>query len=360
MPGLTLPPFPDNLPTHPLLVIDYELLKNGDSEEIEKLWKAATELGFWYLKNHGADREVEGMFEMGEETMDLPLDEKLKYEYAEGIETSGYKALGTYATSEYGTPDNVEFINISREDTLAYPKVVHRTYPSTVVAHMEPTIIPFVHKSLAVIDTILSVFEKKLDLPAGTLLKLHAHTDRSGSEARAIKSPPKYRNNSGAVEKEKLSLGAHTDIGSLSFLHNRLGGLQVFPPNSADWQYVRPIPGHAICNIGDALSLFSGGILRSNMHRVVPPPGVQGTYPRWSVVFFCRPGHNIKLNALEESPVVRAALVRKSPEEKEKYKPNVTQGEWYNRRIIKQRASNVKKPEDWYASRGMEHTPNII
>lgn len=29
------------------------------------------------------------MFEMGEETMDLPLNEKLKYEYAEGIETSG-------------------------------------------------------------------------------------------------------------------------------------------------------------------------------------------------------------------------------------------------------------------------------
>ena len=70
--------------------------------------------------------------------------------------------MGTYATSEYGTPDNVEFINISREDALAYPKVVHRTYPATVIARMEPTIIPFVKKSLEVIDSILFVFEKKL------------------------------------------------------------------------------------------------------------------------------------------------------------------------------------------------------
>lgn len=32
------------------------------------------------LKNHGADEEVEAMFEMGAETMALPLDEKMAYE----------------------------------------------------------------------------------------------------------------------------------------------------------------------------------------------------------------------------------------------------------------------------------------
>lgn len=47
MPGLALPPFPDNVLTHPLLVVDYELIKAGNSQEIDKLWKAATELGFW-------------------------------------------------------------------------------------------------------------------------------------------------------------------------------------------------------------------------------------------------------------------------------------------------------------------------
>jgi hypothetical protein len=47
MPGATLPPFPDDVPTHPLLIVDYALIKAGDESEIDKLWKAATELGFW-------------------------------------------------------------------------------------------------------------------------------------------------------------------------------------------------------------------------------------------------------------------------------------------------------------------------
>ena len=47
MPGISLPPFPDDVPTIPLLVIDYELIKAGNKHEINKLWGAATELGFW-------------------------------------------------------------------------------------------------------------------------------------------------------------------------------------------------------------------------------------------------------------------------------------------------------------------------
>lgn len=48
MPGLTTtPPFPDDVPTHPLLVVDYQLVKQGDQTEIDKLWDAATKLGFW-------------------------------------------------------------------------------------------------------------------------------------------------------------------------------------------------------------------------------------------------------------------------------------------------------------------------
>ena len=44
---LNYPPFPDDVPSHPLLVVDYELIKQGDNEEIDKLWEAATKLGFW-------------------------------------------------------------------------------------------------------------------------------------------------------------------------------------------------------------------------------------------------------------------------------------------------------------------------
>lgn len=45
--SLTLPPFPDNTPTHPLLVIDFDLIQAGDADMISRLWEAATGLGFW-------------------------------------------------------------------------------------------------------------------------------------------------------------------------------------------------------------------------------------------------------------------------------------------------------------------------
>ena len=45
------------------------------------------------LKNHGADEEVEQMFEMGAETMALPLEEKMKFEQGDDGVSFGYVIL---------------------------------------------------------------------------------------------------------------------------------------------------------------------------------------------------------------------------------------------------------------------------
>ncbi|OSX60667.1 hypothetical protein POSPLADRAFT_1148133 [Postia placenta MAD-698-R-SB12] len=353
MPGLTTsPPFPDNVPTHPLLVADYSLLKAGDEAEIAKLWKAATELGFWYLKNHGADEEVKAMFDMGAETMALPLDEKMKFEQGDEGMSFGYKAAGANATDEKGNLDTVEFINISKDDALAWPSTVHRTYPSTVNARMENTIKTFVQKSLEVNNTLLAIFNDMLGLPKGTLLKVHAREENSGSEARCIKNPPP----TDPAAETKAALGAHTDFGSLSFLHNRLGGLQVMVPGTEEWQYIKPIPGHAVCNLGDAMAIFSGGILRSNLHRVVPPPGEQRKFERWSLVFFTRPGNSVVLEALTNESLMIAEAVSEAPDTGI-YRSGQTASQWFARRIKYQRIKNQKGPETWRASRGTEHRP---
>lgn len=213
---------------------------------------------------------------------------------------------------------------------------------------MERTIEPFVKKSLEVNTTVLAVFEHKLGLQQGALLKCHPLAEPSGSEARVIKNPPPRMDGDGANAGEnaatqlKVAIGAHTDFGSLSFLHNRLGGLQVLPPGSTEWSYVRPLPGHAVCNVGDALTILSSGILRSNLHRVVPPPGAQATSgPRWSLVFFTRPGNSVKLEALrEDSTLIRETVDGMDAEGKQKFLPGVTASEWFARRIKNQRMKN--------------------
>ena len=122
---------------------------------------------------------------------------------------------------------------------------------------------------------------------------------------------------------------------------NRLGGLQVLPPGSSEWMYVRPLPGHAICNVGDALTLFSGGVLRSNLHRVVPPPGAQAAHARWSLVYFTRPANDVRLRALvDESALVRERVAKMGEEERKRYDPQATASEWFARRIRNQKIKN--------------------
>ncbi|PBK80054.1 Clavaminate synthase-like protein [Armillaria gallica] len=339
------PPFPDDVPTHPLFVIDYQLLQEGDAAETERLWESARKLGFWYLRNHGVEEEASRMFEMGEETMRLPLEEKKKYEQGDNGESFGYKAAGGTAVDASGQEDTIEFINISKDDALAYPSVAHRTYPSTVNERMESTITPFITKSVQVNDMILEIFNNKLGLPKGTLIKLHSKDEYSGSEARMTKNASGYA-------PDRMAIGAHTDFGSLGLLHNRLGGFQVLPLGYTEWQYVKPIPGHAICNVGDALSLFSGGILRANLHRVLPPPGPQSHLERWSLVFFTRPGNSVILRALVEDNPLIADAVRNTPEKN--FEMGQTVKEWFVRWAKYQRVKNRVGPETWKASRGTE------
>ncbi|OBZ65457.1 1-aminocyclopropane-1-carboxylate oxidase [Grifola frondosa] len=322
----------DDIPTHPLLVVDYQLIRAGDKDEISKLWKAATELGFWYLKNHGVDREVDEMFELGAETMRLPLEEKMKYEEGDDGFSFGYKPAGVNAVDDKGSTDATEFLNVSKDDALAWPKQAHRSYPSTVNARMQSTVIPFVQKSLAINHFFIDVLNNQLGLPEGALAKLHRAEEHSGCVARIIKADPPLV----PFSEEKIHLSAHTDFGSLSFLHNRLGGLQVLAPGADRWQYVKPLPGHAICNIGDSLNIFSGGILRSNIHRVIPPPKDQAKFERWSVIYFTRPHNSVELPPAG------------------KFDTGITEEAWLERRVRSTKLLYYKGAESWIAYRGTE------
>lgn len=81
---------------------------------------------------------------------------------------------------------------------------------------------------------------------------------------------------------------AHTNVGSLTLLFCDQGGLQILPPASEEWKHVKPIPGHAVVNIGDALRHLSDREFRSCLHRVLPCTG-NGVSDRYSIIYFMRP-----------------------------------------------------------------------
>jgi len=290
------------------------------------------------------------MFNLGAEVMALPLEEKMKFGQGDSGNSVGYRAAGLTTVDANGEKGTMEFFNVSKNDALVWPEHVHcPAYPELVERAIPTVVQPFVRKSLEVNQTILDIFSENLGLPEGYMSQLHPLDERSGCEARILRNPPMPYN------VHKKALGAHTDFGSLSLLHNRLGGLQVLVPGSETWQYVKPIPNHAICNIGDALSIFSGGILRSNVHRVLPPPGAQSIYERWSVAFFTRPGDSKILRALVELSPAIADAVAANPGKN--FETGSTAKEWFSRRVKYEKIANRTGPETWVASRGTEADP---
>ena len=162
-----------------------------------------------------------------------------------------------------------------------------------------PLLSSFIDSAHFIVTLVLDLLTTHLHLPTGTLSSLHRLHATSGDQVRFIRAPPQ------PSDDRRTALGEHTDFGSVTVLFNRLGGLQILPPGrDAEWCYVKPLPGHAIINLGDAMVKFTNGLLRSNIHRVHAPPGAQADHTRYSLVYFSRPEDDVQLRRLEGSDVI--------------------------------------------------------
>lgn len=212
-----------------------------------------------------------------------------------------------------------------------------------------PRLESFMRNSHSVVTLILDLLNKGLDLPPSTLTNLHRLSSIGGDQVRFVKAPPQ------PVDDRRTALGEHTDFGSVTVLFNRLGGLQVLPPGAgADWTYVRPLPGHAIVNLGDAMVKFTNGLLRSNIHRVVAPPGVQGDSTRYSLVYFARPEDNVLLRRLDGSRSGRIPPLEEGFTEEV-----INSKDWIIRRALGRRVDQGKEI-DFESSAGTEQMSRRI
>jgi isopenicillin N synthase-like dioxygenase len=110
------PPFPDDVPTAPLLRISFEKLLQRNDAELERFNRACEDLGFFYLDLTGPGdallRDADKLFDIGEELFNLPLEEKMKYDFSEKKSYFGYKAQGAAVIDKKGNVDRNEFYNV--------------------------------------------------------------------------------------------------------------------------------------------------------------------------------------------------------------------------------------------------------
>ena len=91
---------------------------------------------------------------------------------------------------------------------------------------------------------------------------------------------------------------------------------------------------------------FTAGMLRSNLHRVVNPPGEQEDSTRVSLVYFSRPGDEVILKVLEGSEMIEE---KRRDQIGFKDEEHITAKEW-----ILRRAMGKREGGDWKKTLGTE------
>jgi isopenicillin N synthase-like dioxygenase len=182
--------------------------------------------------------------------------------------------------------------------------------------------------------------DEQIGLPAGKLRSLHRINMPSTDHTRLVCTPPQPE------DDRRTSLVPHTDFGSITVLFNILGGLQMIPPDAdpseeKNWQWVKPQPGCAIINLGDAMVKLTNGLFRSPVHRVTHPPGMQAPLTRHSLVYFVRPENDCILKRIEGSSMIPPLT---QPEEE------ITAGTWVQTRAKAHQAQHPGKSEKKFAS----------
>ncbi|KAF8040198.1 hypothetical protein BT93_B2432 [Corymbia citriodora subsp. variegata] len=87
-----------------------------------------------------------------------------------------------------------------------------------------------------------------------------------------------------------VGLTSHTDPGVITLLlQDQVGGLQV--KHGDEWVDVAPVPGALVVNIGDILQIMSNDEYKSVDHRVLANPSQE---PRVSIAVFCNPSNREK------------------------------------------------------------------
>lgn len=329
-----LPPFPSDVPTAPISTISLRDLLASEPSACASALEACRTHGFFYLDltsvpiGESLLSDSERLLETCHKVFDHDLEYKTEHELVKGKSLFGYKRAGTVKNTDPNLrPDTTEFFNVAKDHM--HDVAESRSYPAEITDN-KALFQSFTKDAHEVGMEVLGVLAKQLGVEPKDFQDKNIFTKPSGDHCRLTH---KFAHVS---DKDAIGLPSHTDFGSITLLFNWLGGLQIQsrdPAKVGQWEYVKPVEGCAIINLGDGMVTFTNGMLKSAKHRVVPAPGEQVEVERYSVVYFVRP-HNeatmepcAKFNDVEEKLKVAGKFVPEGD-------GVLTAGEWMRQRAI--------------------------
>ena len=273
-------------------LIDLADFERRKPEITDALWRAAADIGFFQLVNHGIPvASMRRAFAMTEAFFALPESEKARHPLQKKL-NAGWETRAQVRPST-GTADEKESYQITRphmEPCNLWPA------PEMLPGFKE-TMLAFEAEAWAVGMKVLSCFADRLAFAGDFFTRAH---DPSVPAYQSTLRLLHYFALDPALGRrgDLWRAGAHTDWDCLTLLFQQTGqgGLQVCPGKDYEarqWTPVEPVEEIITCNIGDMMMRWSDDRLQSTFHRVkAPGPGeYQGA--RYSLAFFCQANRDI-------------------------------------------------------------------
>ncbi|KAH7324259.1 2OG-Fe(II) oxygenase family oxidoreductase [Stachybotrys elegans] len=274
-----------------------------DPGALQLLEEAATQDGVFYLDPHMQDgsmpdptrQDRAACLELANDLLKSSAYDLLQYDIDEvgRYKLDGYKPMGRNAGVTEKALDWFEAFLISHDqmcnDALDEQRI---SYPEAIESRRRflKSHIDSFHQMGQVILQSLSVI-CHLDADE-SFCQRHRQNLQSISAFGVLRYP--------ALDKESTHLchGAHTDVGSITFLSTTDYGLQFQEPTSEAWRLIEPRDELLLVNIGDSLRFMSNMRFRSSLHRVVPFPR-KANKDRYSWAYFMRPNYDAEFRDSE-------------------------------------------------------------
>jgi isopenicillin N synthase-like dioxygenase len=281
-------------------VIDAGRLMAGtpDPETIAALERACTDVGFFYLKNHGvAPRLVDELAVQATRFFARPMTEKQALTVnprMRGYLPLDYVSLvgepGGGVSSQEGF-----FIGYERPVVATNPLDGPNFWPPS-----EPGLAPAMRAYWAALEAPANALLRGFALALGYAADFFAPMFAAPQSLLKLNHYPPQS----APEREcEIGVVGHSDSGGFTVMwQDANGGLEVQSKNG-DWVGAPPIPDTFVINLGSVMQIWTNGRFSSTPHRVINRSGGD----RYSIPLFVNPNYDAPIAPLAGAAASDAA-----------------------------------------------------
>ncbi|XP_039248555.2 uncharacterized protein LOC120326349 [Styela clava] len=270
------------------------ILVESDLEAVgTKLYKAFAASGFAYIENHGMPNAIlDEIYRLSDIFFDQPHQYKMKFCSKGFAPNLCYDPMG-------GVTSNPERPSDFNEGFRLPAWTADNEWPD--IDNMKTNVVEFQRLCKILTFRVFKALGRGMSLKDADLFcKSHNLIGHEGNRTgiRLLRYPAITEEVS--LKENQTRIGEHTDFATLTLLFNDgIGGLQM-KTSKGNFEDVRYIPNTILLITGDMIEFWSGGRLKSTLHRViVPNDKEERSKIRRTVAYFASVDDEVELRELE-------------------------------------------------------------